>query len=72
MNAFIELRIISDELRLSPFDEIPYMSDDIPALAIGAIGKINQTNPGVVRGIDSMPATNLDPGKRDLRLTDRR
>jgi len=34
MNAFIELRIISDELRLSPFDEIPYMSDEI----IGIIG----------------------------------
>jgi hypothetical protein len=29
MNAFIELLIISDELRLSPFDEIPYMSDGI-------------------------------------------
>ena len=32
------------------------LSDDIPALAIGAIGKINQTNPEMVRGIDSVPA----------------
>jgi hypothetical protein len=48
------------------------MLDDIPALAIGAIGKINQTNPEVVRGIDSVPAMNPDPGKRDLRLTGQR
>ena len=30
-------------------------TSDIPALANVAIGKINQTNPGVVRGIDSVP-----------------
>jgi hypothetical protein len=47
-------------------------SDDILYAANLAIGKINQTNPGVVRGIDSLPATNLDPGKRDLRLTGQR
>lgn len=34
------------------------MSDDIPAFANGAIGEINQTNPGVVIGLGSEPASN--------------
>ena len=34
-------------------------SDDILSLANVAIGKINQTNPGVVLCINSVPTTNL-------------
>jgi len=49
---------------------ITYRSDDIPALANVAIGKINQTNPGVVRGIDSVSALNPDADRKDLRLAD--
>jgi hypothetical protein len=65
------LRILSSRY-ISKIRRFGDMSDEIPALANVAIGKINQTNPGVVRGIDSLPATNLDPGKRDLRLTGQR
>jgi hypothetical protein len=48
------------------------LSDDIPALANVAIGKINQTNPGVVRGIDSVPGTNLEMGLVELRIRKRK
>jgi hypothetical protein len=58
----------SQHRNISPISHFGDLSDDgllikhlldIPALANVAIGKINQTNPMVVRGIDSAPETNL-------------
>jgi hypothetical protein len=45
---------------------------DIPVLANVAIGKINQTNPWVGRGIDSVPGSNPVHARTRLRLADQR
>jgi hypothetical protein len=47
---------------ISQIESISDTSDDIPNLANVAIRKINQTNPGVTRGIDSLPVSNLQRG----------
>jgi hypothetical protein len=42
---------------------------DIPALANVAIGKINQSNPGVVRGIDSVPLSKHRQDAKDVGIS---
>lgn len=53
-------------------DTFGEMSDGIPSLANLAMGNKNQKNQGAVRGLEIVPATNLDPDRRGLSLADQK